>query len=359
MDITRLVSEGTAVNLVGAACLTLLLYDHAITLDQEVSNMWPTRFSLAKFLFIVNRYLVEAILLFNCISASRSYHSAECTPSQDTEALMLFDISCVFYLRWLTVYVVSLSSASPITYASIFKPGSFIVGILVLRVWALHRRNMWALCTAFFFYIGGTATLISLVIKDYVGEDVFINMSLSGLPGCYATSVPSIIAGFWIGPLIVETVLFLLVVSRALSWWKNGVAAPRIFSVLARDSTLYFTIVFALLLANYLVFQFGSPFLSSLLVTPSTTAGCILGSHMLLNLRALASARARDDPVTAPLGSVVIPLSARQARGENSPQWAAFDLTSGRLTSIQVTFDLERSRVAPFESVEPKSFATN
>ena len=59
---------------------------------------------------------------------------------------------------------------------------------------SLHQ---WALCTAFFFYIGtykfsivcenltfllailsdlgigGTVTLISLVIKDYVGEDVF------------------------------------------------------------------------------------------------------------------------------------------------------------------------------------------
>ena len=140
----------------------------------------------------------------------------------------------------------------------------------------------------------------------------------------------------------------------------------------------------ALLLANYLVFQFGSPFLSSLLVTyvhlawssciclliskcasfprPSTTAGCILGSHMLLNLRAMAdNARVRNDPATPQPESVDIPLPSRRTRGESNPSRATFDLTSGRLTSIPkaslVAFDLDRSRVAPFESTEPKNMS--
>ncbi|EAU87754.2 hypothetical protein CC1G_11032 [Coprinopsis cinerea okayama7 len=162
-----------------------------------------------------------------------------------------------------------------------------ISNIIVQVIWALYRENRVVLSIATFFYVGGAATLIGLTIHDYVGEEVLVDRTLRNLPGCYASSVPSIIAGFWIGPLIVESVLFVLVVSRAFFWWRHETRIPVLLAVLARDSTLYFALVFALLLANYLVFQFGPPALSSLLVTPTITAGCILGSHMLLNVRAM------------------------------------------------------------------------
>lgn len=82
---------------------------------------------------------------------------------------------------------------------------------------------------------------------------------------------------------------------------------------------------------------------------------------MLLNLRAMANARAGNDPATTQLASIVIALPGRRTRGESTPRpyWATLDLTSGRLTSIQVTFDLDCSRVAPFDSksIEPKSMS--
>ncbi|KAF8647236.1 hypothetical protein AX16_006828 [Volvariella volvacea WC 439] len=144
-----------------------------------------------------------------------------------------------------------------------------------------------AIAVVLFFYLSGIIVLTGLTIHDYVGEDVIINNELDVLPGCYARAVPAIIGGYWITSVGVESVLFIMVISRAYVWWKEGSSAPRILSLLARDSTIYFAVVFALLLANLFVFRFGPPFLSSLLVTPSSTAGCILGSHMLLNLRAM------------------------------------------------------------------------
>ncbi|TFK36421.1 hypothetical protein BDQ12DRAFT_737007 [Crucibulum laeve] len=217
MDLETLVEQGTAINLVAASCMTCILYDHFITLDQEIARMWPARMSVAKILFLLNRYLVQAMLIFNCISASQPYLSPGV---------------CVFYLRWLVV--------------TLTVTGAIVQGILVLRVWALHRNNKLAKGITYFFYASGTATLVGLVITDYINEDVLINKALNSLPGCYATSVPSIIAGFWIVPLVVESVLFMLVISRAFVWWKNGSSAPRILSLLARDSTVYFT-VFVLL----------------------------------------------------------------------------------------------------------------
>ncbi|KAF5329554.1 hypothetical protein D9619_009020 [Psilocybe cf. subviscida] len=274
MDVATMVREGNAVNLVGAACLTVLIYDHILCLETEISKMWPTRWSLPKILYCINRYPVVAMLLFNCISASRTDLSSE---TFWFNLDLTYEMpSCVFYLRWLTVTVTVSTTV--------------VQGILVLRVWALYRNSgRWPMWLAYFFYFGGTATLFGLVVQDYVGEDVKINDDLSTLPGCYATSVPSIIAGFWISPLIVETVLFLLVVKYARVLWLNGLGMPRIFTQLARDSTVYFVVVFGLLLANFLMFQLGPPFLSSLLVTPSTTAGCILTSHMILNMRSIIS----------------------------------------------------------------------
>ena len=82
---------------------------------------------------------------------------------------------------------------------------------------------------------------------------------------------------------------------------------------------------------------------------------------MLLNLRAMANSRAGNDPATTQLASIVLALPGRRTRGESNPRphWATFDLTSGRLTSIHVTFDLESSRATPFESksmIDPESF---
>lgn len=65
--------------------------------------------------------------------------------------------------------------------------------------------------------LGGSFALLGLLIQDYVGETVertslfktvtmklltlkpiTVNTALASLPGCYATSVPSIIAGQWL-----------------------------------------------------------------------------------------------------------------------------------------------------------------
>ncbi|TFK37588.1 hypothetical protein BDQ12DRAFT_146394 [Crucibulum laeve] len=275
-----LAEQGTAVNLVAAACLTCLLYDHVLTLDQEIKR--------------IGRDTLIQLHIGGTVSNSRRI--------------------CVFYLRWLAL--------------SGMISTCIVQGILMLRVWAIHKQNKVALAFGSFFYFGGSITLIGLVIQDYVGEGVVINRALGSLPGCYPTTVPAIIAGTWIAPLIVESVLFFLVISRAFTWWRNGSSAPRILSLLTRDSTLYFAIAFAFLLASYLVFQLGPPFLSSLLVTyvnqlhdiqpvscilsysPSAVAGCILGSHMLLNLRELSDPD--DEQFESNRSNVVFALPSRR-----------------------------------------------
>jgi len=244
---------------VTAVCATTLLYDYALTLGDEITRMWTLRFSIPKCLFLINRYVVIPMLVFNGIASSRTH---------------LPEKFCVFYLRWLVVCIT-------VTHAT-------IEGILLTRVWALYRNNTPVLVVACSLYTAGVATLVGLTIRDYVGEQVLIVQDFSTLPGCYAASVPAIIAGYWITPVVIESVLFALVMWRALAWWKDRSAAPPTLTLMARDSAVYFFIIFVLLIVNLFVFEYAPPFLSSLFVTPSNTAGCIAGSRLLLNLRSLS-----------------------------------------------------------------------
>ncbi|KAK0478730.1 hypothetical protein IW261DRAFT_1564806 [Armillaria novae-zelandiae] len=165
--------------------------------------------------------------------------------------------TCTFYLRWLSV--------------NLTVQNAVVQGILVLRVWALYQGNK-----ALHFF--STSSL------DYLAESVDVERVVA-LPGCYADSLPSIIAGYWITPLVIESYLFIMVAFRAFVYWKAGESSPAILNLMARDSTIYFAIIFVLLLGNLLMFLLGPPFLSSLLLNPLSAASCILGSRMLLNLR--------------------------------------------------------------------------
>ncbi|KAL5519652.1 hypothetical protein ACEPAH_1335 [Sanghuangporus vaninii] len=64
---------------------------------------------------------------------------------------------------------------------------------------------------------------------------------------------------------------------------------------MARDSSIYFAIIFALLFISLLTFVFASISLATLFITPVITTGCIAGSRILLNLRGLKGADEDSD----------------------------------------------------------------
>jgi len=64
-----LFSKTQTVNWLAVAFLTLLLYDHLITLDKEVEWIWTLRWRLPKVIFIVNRYIISSLILLYGISS--------------------------------------------------------------------------------------------------------------------------------------------------------------------------------------------------------------------------------------------------------------------------------------------------
>jgi len=251
-------AEAFGVDWVTAVCMTILLYDSIITFDREVNTIWNLKFSIPKILFFLNRYVVVGMLVFNAIASSQTHLAAP---------------FCVFYLRWLT--------------CTLTVTITVVEGILVARVYALYKGNIFGTMFALALYFVSVGVLVSLTVVDYVSEKVDIVNDFAELPGCYASSVPGMIAGYWISPLIAESVFFFMVIRRAAGWWRNQTPAPPTLVLLARDSAIYFLVIFVLLFVNLFVFEYGPPFLSSMMVTPSNTAGCIAGSRMLLNMRRL------------------------------------------------------------------------
>ncbi|KAK0213483.1 hypothetical protein IW262DRAFT_1300977 [Armillaria fumosa] len=245
----EMAGQAWAVAWVAAACATCIVYDHIITLGEECNHIWPARMTLARVLFFVNRYVVEGMFLFAFIGEGVYYvHQLQNLIGPKIAAGFgnLSTSFCTFYLRWLSV--------------NLTVQNAVVQGILVLRLWALYQGNKPVIGFALFFYFSDCATLVGLTVTDYLAESVDVERVVA-LPGCYADGLPSIIAGYWITPLAIESYLFIMVAFRAFVCWKAGESTPAILNLMARDSTIYFAI-------------------------PLSAASCILGSRMLLNLRA-------------------------------------------------------------------------
>ncbi|KII87604.1 hypothetical protein PLICRDRAFT_176400 [Plicaturopsis crispa FD-325 SS-3] len=63
MSLNELAHSAMATDWVAGACITCLIYDHVLTLSQEISGIWWSRFSISKVLFFLNRYVVAAMIV--------------------------------------------------------------------------------------------------------------------------------------------------------------------------------------------------------------------------------------------------------------------------------------------------------
>lgn len=48
-----------------AGACVVLLYDHLLTLDDEIQYVWKTKTTVPKVLFLLNRYFVPIVMIVN------------------------------------------------------------------------------------------------------------------------------------------------------------------------------------------------------------------------------------------------------------------------------------------------------
>ncbi|KAF8177304.1 hypothetical protein K438DRAFT_2022275, partial [Mycena galopus ATCC 62051] len=60
-------NDYAAVRYTSIAFVTFMVFDHAITFDTEVARIWTLQWQLPKVLFLINRYVVPPMLIFDSI----------------------------------------------------------------------------------------------------------------------------------------------------------------------------------------------------------------------------------------------------------------------------------------------------
>lgn len=211
LNITRYVSAG--------ACV-VLLYDHLLTLDDEIQYIWKTKTTVPKVLFLLNRYLVPIVMIVNM------YEIAGLSSSHPS------DLFCKVWFP-ATTFLGSISIAN----------GHFIV---MLRIWVLWNRRTKPV----------VFTLVAFVLSQIVTFSMVIWAAIQMIPLFeYNTLLRAcvikkriIIEGVWLPGVIFEIIVF------AMTCW-NAMGRPRqsnheITNTLYRDGVTFFLTMASLRIAN-------------------------------------------------------------------------------------------------------------
>ncbi|KAG9043075.1 hypothetical protein FS837_010059 [Tulasnella sp. UAMH 9824] len=242
---------------VGVAGYTILIYDHILTFPTEVELVWRKPKGHVTYAFLFNRYLVPLVIavgIFQMSGLGRNIPPAFCHAWLYTEG------ACMMLCYGIAHYMASL------------------------RVRALHSARPWVdrtLLTAGALYVSVTVSVTLAILvnvaKSFTWDPTF--NACNGTPTSY-------MHGSWIPGLFFESVLFALIILKAVRDWRRDLSFP-ITRLLYRDGFLYFGVMAGcsvfniiastalkstyILLAKYFCFS---------LVT-------VMSSRIVLNLRTL------------------------------------------------------------------------
>jgi len=240
----------------------LLLCDHVITLDKEVEWIWTfvkrteslwlcpdpylrLRWRPPKIIFIINRYALTPMLLLESIPHLIS-------------PLPISFCNVYYYLR---IWMPLLS----------FCTVELLIIIRVCSLYGNRKLLVWSLCGLMIFALVGW---IVTLIPTFHNFQTFL--FYESLPGCWVSTGPDNGWQVWAIFVSVEGVLMLLTAYKLLSY-RNQM--NRTITVLARDSIVYFIIIFACLVLNLTI--------NTDISIPIRCITSIAVGRMMMNIRGL------------------------------------------------------------------------
>ncbi|KAJ7738055.1 hypothetical protein DFH07DRAFT_841336 [Mycena maculata] len=291
---------------------TLLIHDHLLTLEWEISRYWGEAFTLTapNVLFFANRYGT----LFGNIPVIIPYFWNSQTLTEN--------ITCV-----------SARCHNLESYHQYFIVASqVLVGvILFLRTYALYERSKRVLVLMLGVAVGAVAVGLWSVITD-TSDDTSINLHF----GCNVTTSRSdgnSLAVAWAGVTIYDSTIFLLTLYRVFGRHRaNGLD---LFAVLLRDGAVFsFRSSLVMVMSNLANILTLVPVSRGIATTFTNIISSIMISRLMLNLR---------DPVLTHM-SGRLPQSTTTT-GNN---WFAGRTVAGDSPVLDTNLDIE---LADVESV--------
>ncbi|EIM84970.1 uncharacterized protein STEHIDRAFT_122889 [Stereum hirsutum FP-91666 SS1] len=246
---------------VSAAGLVILLYDHLLTLDEEIQYVWKAPWTLPKGMFLANRYGVPLLTIINTWQLS-----GLANPSPT-------DTVC-------KVWIITALYAGVLSMAN----GGFIV---LLRLWVLwNRRTSLVGWTLLVFVVTQLATFS---VTTWVATGLVSRLEYSPLVNSCVLTKRLPLQGLWIPGVLFEIMVFSTTVYNAFDRPRdeNRPMANQLY----RDGFVFFCCIFTLRLIN-MVLAITAPlsliFLGIFFIWCATN---VTLSHLVLNVRRLAVER--------------------------------------------------------------------
>ncbi|KAJ7917200.1 hypothetical protein B0H13DRAFT_1995645 [Mycena leptocephala] len=228
------------------ASSAIIIFDHIITLDEEVELIWKSPWSMGKALFFI-------VPLFS--------------PSlTDTVSLRFFR-----WQGWTGLIACMIAEV-----------------ILQMRLYALYFLNKKVLALMVTTFIVSSAS--SAVIMGKVLQGITARAhALPGTTFCVPFGVPDYFFAFWIPIIGFESLLCGLALYRGFQTFRAAgspfQSGRHLVAILIRDSILYFLVMFATYFTNMLVWVSAPTNLLEIPIAFSVALSCCLGNRMILNVR--------------------------------------------------------------------------
>ncbi|KAJ7484147.1 hypothetical protein FB451DRAFT_1231641 [Mycena latifolia] len=235
--------------------LTVLLYDHLLTLGTEVQTIWLSKLRPSTLWFLGVRYisLLSSAMILVFYFGNLSPESCA-TMERGLEALLLIQEG-----------LVELT--------------------LCLRVFAMYGFNLWIISS-----LGIASTVAAALglwtVIEYGHPQM---LTMAGLMGCH-TAIPRDTAlrsaGGWLAQFLLDLIVFCLTVycayrDRSAIRYVPGSLVGR----MARDGAMYFGIIVLANLANILTLFLGDIMIAGILSWPTTSLSVALICRLMLNLQ--------------------------------------------------------------------------
>ncbi|KAA1473571.1 hypothetical protein DENSPDRAFT_280649 [Dentipellis sp. KUC8613] len=236
---------------------TVLFYDYLLTFSAEVHFFWSRRrMSWPSVLFFLNRY--------GALLGHIPYMIGEFMHPSNEEV-------CSEIHRFYQIYVGLLQLV--------------IFGLYVIRVSAIYNNSKLVVGYLVVVIVGSIALCCWFIASDArQGAHLLRGPGVTGCPQVYTHSQGTRPALPWTGVLLFDSSIFVLTTAKA---FRIGRQYPRsIISVLLRDGTLCFIVLFLVNLANILTCLFAAPLLKSTNTLITTVMSNVAMSRMMLDLRA-------------------------------------------------------------------------
>lgn len=233
------------------AALTVLIYEKFLILQEEIELVWCKRKSWITVFYFFNSWIAPLWIAFQLTTVALTGPSA------------------------MTACIVTILGTNVVTLLMTLS----VQVAMQLRVWAIYERSrkiLWFLVILLCIESAAMVTLLAIMIANIKMLPIIFSPF-----GCAFETLPHYSSFFWVPAIIIESILCVLVLRKALGLLR---ARSGLSALLARDSLVYFFVVFAGLL-SILVAWLIDPINIVYFYPWAIALPSLLGCRLLLNIR--------------------------------------------------------------------------